>query len=70
MKDYNGYIIVAIFLAVLWGIFGLMDGSGFIGGIGNNIDAIGNILSFIIKVALAAGIIWFIINIFKKKPNQ
>ncbi len=70
MKDYKGYIIVAIFLMVIWGIFGLIDGSGFLGGIGNQIDAIGDIISLIIKIVLAFGVIWFIINIFKKNPKQ
>lgn len=63
----KSYLAIAIFLLVLWGIGGMFDGSGFIGGIGSQIDAIGSIISFLIKAALILGVIWLIIEILKDK---
>jgi hypothetical protein len=60
------YLTIAIFFIVLWGIFGLLSGDGFFGGIGKQIDAIGDIVSFIIKAAIFIGVIWFIISLFGK----
>jgi len=68
-EEFKGYIGIAIFLMVLWGIFGLIGGDGFFGGIGQQIDAIGDIVSLIIKFALVIGVIWFISTLFKKKKE-
>jgi hypothetical protein len=66
----KNYLIIAIFLMALWGIGGIFDGSGFVGGIGNQIDAIGSIISFLIKAALVLGVIWLIIETFKDKEEK
>ena len=52
--------IVAIILIVCWGIFGLIDGKGFFDPTIEIIDEVGNTISFLIKVALVGGIIWFL----------
>ena len=66
----KGFIVVAIFLMVLWGIQGAIEGDGFFGGIGNQIDAIGMIVSYVIKIALVLGIIWFLVETFKDKDDK
>lgn len=66
LKNYFG---IALFLIVIWGIIGLIRGDGFFGGIGIQIDAIGDIVSLIIKGVLFIGLIWFILNLFNKKKK-
>ncbi len=44
---------------VLWGIENLIDVEGFVGGIGNQLDAIGMIVSYVIKVALVQELFGF-----------
>lgn len=68
--DLKGIIGVAIFLMILWGLTGLIGGDGFFGGIGKQIDAIGDIISYIIKAALFFGVIWLIITVFGKKDKK
>lgn len=66
MKDtVKGVIFIAILLMIIWGIEGLTKGYGFLGGIKKQIDAIGEIISTLIKIGLVVGVIWFIIEIFK-----
>jgi hypothetical protein len=65
-EEFKGYIKIAIFLLVLWGLIGLIQGDGFLNGIGKQIDGIGDIVSILIKLILAIGVIWFIISLFKK----
>ncbi len=69
-EEFKGYIGIAIFLMVIWGVFGLIGGDGFFGGIGMQIDAIGDIVSLVLKVALLFGVIWFISTLFKKKDKN
>jgi hypothetical protein len=66
-NQIKGYLTIAIFLMIIWGIGGIFQGSGFIGGIGNQIDAIGSIISLLMKAALVLGVIWLFIEIFKDK---
>ena len=68
-EQLKNIIGIAIILMIIWGIIGLIGGDGFFGGIGNQIDAIGDIVSFIIKAVLIMGVIWFLIQIFKGKEN-
>lgn len=69
-KEIKGILGVVIFLMVIWGLFGLVDGEGFIGGIGTQIDAFGDIVSLVIKIVLIIGVIWFITTLFKKKSQK
>ncbi len=55
---------------ILWGIFGLIEGDGFFGGIGMQIDAIGDIVSLVIKFVLFIAAIWFISTWFKKDKSE
>lgn len=66
----KNYLQLAIVFAVCWGIAGIFDGSGFIEGIGSQIDAIGSIISYIIKAGLFFGIIWLVIEMFKDKGEK
>lgn len=59
----KSYIAIAIVFMIVWGVFGLIEGEGFFGGIGMQIDAIGDIISGIIKAAIIFGVIWFIIEL-------
>jgi len=60
-------IYIGVGLLVLWGIVGLVKGDGFFEGIEKQIDAIGDIVSWLIKVGLAFLVLWFIITNVKKK---
>tara|TARA_B110000211_G_C13859301_1_gene455763 strand:- start:425 stop:643 length:219 start_codon:yes stop_codon:yes gene_type:complete len=66
-EEYKRYIGIAILFMGLWGISGLINGDGFFGGIEMQIDAVGDIVSSVIKGALIVGVIWFISTLFKKK---
>lgn len=66
----KNYIGIAIFFMVGWGISGLIGGDGFFGGIGKQIDAIGSIVSIIIKVATVIGVIWLFSEMFKKNEDK
>lgn len=71
MKDnLKNYIGIATFFLVLWGIGGLIGGDGFFGGISEQIDAIGSIISKIINFALVIGVIWVILELSKNKGNS
>ncbi|MGX9987533.1 hypothetical protein [Soonwooa purpurea] len=66
-ENYKLGFGIAIFLIVCWGIFGLFEGRGFFDPTLEIIDELGNTISFIIKIALFGGVIWFFYSIFKKK---
>ena len=61
------FIGIAISLMLFWGIFGLIGGHGFWGGIWIQIDAIVNIVLTIIEEILFLGVMWFILTLFKNK---
>lgn len=66
----TGTIGIIVGLLVIWGIFGLANGDGFFGGIGVQIDAIGDLVALLLKVAIGIGIIWLILNqLSKDKKN-
>jgi uncharacterized membrane protein len=69
-EELPAEVQVAIGLMVMWGIFGLVRGDGFFGGILLQIDAIGDIVSLVLKGALFFGVIWFISSLFKKKDKD
>ena len=54
--------VVAV-LCVIWGLFGLIDGDGFMGGIGKQFSA----LFQLIKIALGIIIVFFILSQVNKK---
>lgn len=63
----KGYIAIAIFLIVIAGISGLVNGNSFVGGVGQEADAIGDLISFFIKVGIVIGLIWLLTTLFKDK---
>ncbi|MEI7596911.1 MAG: hypothetical protein WCK02_14270 [Bacteroidota bacterium] len=69
-KKTKEYITIAIGLLVLWGLFGLVSGIGFFGGICKQFDDITSLAYFIIKIAIIIGIIWLIISVFSKDKNN
>ncbi len=60
MKEVLSVIAVLI---VIWSLFGLVSGDGFVGGIGNQFNA----LFELIKIALGILIVFFIISQANKK---
>ncbi len=56
-------IVIAIFLLVLWGIFGLMDGVGFFGGIRNSLVAIWKLMGIAGRIIVFAIIVGVIIKV-------
>ena len=69
-KELKGFIGIAAFILILWGIFGLISGNGFFGGIGKEIDAIGDLVALALKIALIIGVIWLVYALFKKENGS
>ena len=69
-SDMQWFVPVAIFLMVIWGITGLFQGDGFFGGIGKQVDAIGDIIAWAIKGGLVIGGIWLIGQFFNKREER
>ena len=73
MKDsegLKGIIQVAIVFLVIWGIFGLLSGDGFFGGIAKQFDAIGEIVAMVLKGAVFLGVGWLILDKVKDRDNK
>lgn len=51
-------LILAVIIMIYWGIEGIFKGAGFIGGISLQIDAIGQLIAYGIKLALIVGVLW------------
>lgn len=57
---------VALFLVIIWGVFSSIQGKGFFEPTIEVIDELGNTISFLLKIIIFSGIVWFIISLFKK----
>jgi hypothetical protein len=56
-------ITVSLLFLILWGLFGLMDGYGFIGGIKKNLIAIWELIGIVGKIIVFAIIVGLIIKV-------
>jgi hypothetical protein len=63
-------IAIVIGLLLIWGVTGLFKGDGFFGGITNSIDAIGDLVSLVIKGVLVIGVIWLIFYLLNSKKKK
>lgn len=62
----KGIIGIVIILLILWGVKGIIVEEGFFGAINLQLYAIGELISFVIKIAIIMGIIWLMFFLFVK----
>ena len=60
-----GFVVICFL--ILWGVDGLIRGNGFFGGIAGQIEAITNIVFFIVIIGLILGGIWLVRQYFNPK---